>query len=337
MKRSTKIERNDKKIEKNPSAGRAKERKKDSGFYAVVVSSLNKLSAKEKKIMNKNFTAIILAVLAMLVMLQTGASAADDVLARVGTKTITKADVDAMIGLFPPEQQSMIKMDPRSEQMLLTNLLDNIIVSDVAKKKGLDKTKKIQRQLDIIKNEFIAKSYVQNEIVAKVKVTDKDVEKYYNEHKQEFEKPETISARHILIAIKPDAKDSEKQDARKKAEGLLDRIKKGEDFAKLASDYSEDPGSKTRGGDLGTFPRKTMVEEFEKAAFALKPGEVSGVVETQFGYHIIKVDGKKNPEAPAFDSIKEQVKIKATQVAVQDKLAAFLTKARSAAQVEVYK
>lgn len=287
--------------------------------------------------MNKYFTAIILVVFAMLVMLQADVSAADDVLARVGTKTITQADVDAMIGLFPPEQQSMIKMDPRNEQMLLSNLLDNVIVSDVAKKKGVDKTKKIQRQLEIIKNEFLAKAYVQSEIVAKVKLTDKDVEKYYKEHKQEFEKPETITARHILIAIKPDAKDSEKQDARKKAEGLLERIKKGEDFAKLASEYSEDPGSKTRGGDLGTFPRKTMVEEFEKAAFALKPGEVSGVVETQFGYHLIKVDEKKTPETPPFDSIKEEVKAKATQTAAQEKLAAFLNKARSAAQVEVYK
>jgi peptidyl-prolyl cis-trans isomerase C len=259
-----------------------------------------------------------------------------DVLAKVGTKEVTKSEVEAYAGLYPEQQQALIKADPRMEEVLVRNLVSIMVVSDVAKKKGLEKDPTVRKQIEIMKNEYLARTYIQKEVLGKIKLTDKDYEAYYNEHKKEFENPEMVKARHILIAVKPNATEEEKKAALKKAEEILDKAKKGEDFAKLASEYSDDPGSKAKGGDLGFFTAGSMVGKFEQAAFTLKPGEISPVVETEFGYHIIKVEERKAAELPPYETVKEQVKAKATQAIQQERLNAFLEKAMKDAKVTFY-
>jgi peptidyl-prolyl cis-trans isomerase D len=127
------------------------------------------------------------------------------------------------------------------------------------------------------------------------KLTDKEIKEYYEEHKDRFTVPEKIQARHILIRPDMKAKDREaaRKAAREKAEAVLKKVKGGANFATLARKYSGDPGSAKKGGDLGWFPRGVMMKPFEDAAFALKTGEISGIVETPFGFHIIKVEGRK--------------------------------------------
>jgi peptidyl-prolyl cis-trans isomerase C len=259
-----------------------------------------------------------------------------DVLAKIGTKEITKSEVEAYAGLYPEQQQALIKADPRMEEVLVRNLVSIMVVSDVAKKRGLEKDPTIRKQIDIMKNEYLARTYIQKEIIGKIKLTDKDYEAYYNAHKKEFENPEMVRARHILIAVKPNATEEEKKAALKKAEEILDKAKKGDDFAKLASEYSDDPGSKAKGGDLGFFTAGSMVGKFEQAAFTLKPGEISPVVETEFGYHIIKVEERKAAEQQPYESVKEQVQAKATQAIQQERLNAFLEKAMKDAKVTFY-
>ena len=187
-----------------------------------------------------------------------------------------------------------------------------------------------------MRNEYLARTYVQKEIIGKINLTEKDFQAYYDTHKKEFENPEMVRARHILVAVKPDATPEQKEAAKKKAEELLAKAKAGEDFAKLASDNTDDPGSKAKGGDLGFFTQGSMVGKFEQAAFALKPGEVSGVVETEFGYHIIKQEERKAAEQQPYESVKEQVKARATQSIQQERLNAFLEKSMKDAKVTFY-
>ncbi len=111
---------------------------------------------------------------------------------------------------------------------------------------------------------------------------------YYNEHISDYLKEEQIRASHFLVKVPPSANAAEKEALKEKAQKILDRVKNNEDFAELAKKESEDTGTKEKGGDLGLFTRGMMVEEFSKAAFALKPGEVSQVVESPFGFHVIK-------------------------------------------------
>jgi peptidyl-prolyl cis-trans isomerase D len=121
--------------------------------------------------------------------------------------------------------------------------------------------------------------------------SDKEIEDYYKRNlKTAFTHPEQVHARHILIAVDEGASEAEKKKAKDKALDVLKQAQSGSDFAKLAAKYSEDPGSKANGGDLGNFGRGQMIKPFEDAVFAMKPGQVS-FVETRFGYHVIKLDG----------------------------------------------
>jgi peptidyl-prolyl cis-trans isomerase C len=144
----------------------------------------------------------------------------------------------------------------------------------------------------------------------KIKVTEEDAKNYYSENKSKFEMPEQVRASHILITS--DTKDPNidpnqaKAAAKAKAEDLLKQIKAGADFAELAKAYSDCPSSK-KGGDLDFFNKGQMVPAFEEAAFALKPGQVSDVVETQFGYHIIKLTDHKDPNLTPFEQAKEDI------------------------------
>ena len=279
-----------------------------------------------------------LAVVAVIILFVSGvASAADpEILARVGNKNITKADIEALISFYPANQQAIIRMDPKNEEALLNNYVTILAVAETARRQGFDKEKNMRKQIQILSDEHLAKGYVQKNVLSKVKVTDKDVEEYYKNHPKEFEKPETVKARHILIGFKGDMTEDQKKELRKKADDVLKKAKGGDDFAQLASEYSDDPGSKTKGGELGYFPKGNMVPEFENAAFNLKPGVISDVIETPYGYHIIKVEDKKAAEMPAFDSIKEQVRVKATQDAEQKKINEFIEKAKKDTKATIY-
>ena len=128
----------------------------------------------------------------------------------------------------------------------------------------------------------------------KITPSGKDVEAYYKSYvKTTFSHPEQAHARHILISVAENATDKEKAEAKAKAATVLSQLKQGADFAKLANQYSDDPGNKENGGDLGFFSRGQMVKPFEDAAFKLKPGQISDLVESRFGYHIIKLEALK--------------------------------------------
>lgn len=129
---------------------------------------------------------------------------------------------------------------------------------------------------------------------------------FYKENPSYFEVPEQVRASHVLIKVEPDATEAERAAAKKKAEEVLDKAKAGEDFAALAKAYSDDPGSKDTGGEY-TFGRGKMVKPFEEAAFALDPNEVSDLVETQFGYHIIKLSEKTEAETIPFEDAQQRI------------------------------
>ncbi len=143
------------------------------------------------------------------------------------------------------------------------------------------------------------------------KIPDEEMKKYYDDHKSEFYE-DKVQASHILIkTVDDNGKELPKkkqEEAKKKAEDILKKVKSGEDFAKLAKEYSED-GSASNGGDLGFFAKGEMVPEFEAVAWGLKPGEVSELVKTQFGYHIIKVTDKVDKQL-SFDDVKDTIKNK---------------------------
>ena len=140
-----------------------------------------------------------------------------------------------------------------------------------------------------------------------IEVAEDEVAKFYEENAKSFETPEQVRASHILVKLEADASDEDKAAAKEKIEGLLAQIKEGADFAELATANSDCP-SKDKGGDLGFFGKGQMVAPFEVAAFALADGEISGIVETPFGFHIIKKTGSKEAGKTPLEEVKDRIK-----------------------------
>ena len=176
---------------------------------------------------------------------------------------------------------------------------------------GLDKQRKVQLQLMLQQARLLASMYEEEVLVKAAKPSQAEIDAYVKAHPEE-----QVHARHILIATKsaetptePGGGGLDKPAARAKAEEVLKRVKAGENFETLAKEYSDD-GSKQNGGDLGWFGKGRMVPEFENAAFALQPGQTSEIVESQFGFHIIKTEGRRtgDPERASQEVAQEKEK-----------------------------
>ena len=146
---------------------------------------------------------------------------------------------------------------------------------------------------------------------ARAAVTDAEIGAYYQERRDEFTEPEEVCASHILVKVKATPASTEghpEDEARKIAQSVLDQVKAGADFAAVARKVSEDVGSAPQGGDLGCSPRGRMVPEFDNAAFSLEPGQTSDLVKTTFGYHVIRLNSKKEETVPALAQVKDRIR-----------------------------
>ena len=170
------------------------------------------------------------------------------------------------------------------------------------------------RTLQISENEFrlelskalMVQKLLDTEVYQKVAVEEKEARVFYENNPQFFTKPEQVRASHILIRVDPQADEAQRREARKRIEAVQVKLRQGEDFGETAKHFSECPSAKN-GGDLGVFDRKKMVKPFADAAFSLSPGEISGIVETQFGYHIIKVFEKIPQSKLTYPEIKDRL------------------------------
>lgn len=264
---------------------------------------------------------IKVAALLLVMMLLFGCSNA--VVGRVGEKEIKQADVDkrlAIFKLFSPDfdastidRADIVDQLLEEQAVLLEADKEGISVKEEEveaameeiktglegqfgdEKKMNSALKKFSVTMDDLKEIVVTNLKIQQlytKVTADVKVTDDEVQKYYQDHIAEFKMPEQVKASHILV------------EEEKVANELKARLDKGEDFAELAKEFSTDPGSRESGGELGYFPAGKMVQEFDQVAFSTPVGEISPVTKTTFGYHIIKVEDKK----PAYTLTLEEVK-----------------------------
>ncbi len=272
------------------------------------------------------------------------ASPGDAPMAVVNGEPITKAEFDRALSAYMRRFRQMTggmhgMVKEPNEQMkaeVLQQLVDRMLLWQEARKNlPEDLDARVDRELEAIKGRFpdersfqqaldaenltmealkglirqqlAVQNYVETQIQPGVKVSEEEVRRFYEENQDKFTSPEQVRASHILIRVAPSASEEEKDRARKRVAEIRERALKGEDFAELARKHSEDPGSATNGGDLGFFTRDRMVKPFADAAFALKAGEISDVVETRFGYHVIKVTDRKEATRHGFDDVKEQI------------------------------
>jgi peptidyl-prolyl cis-trans isomerase D len=238
----------------------------------------------------------------------------------VSSVHVTDAEVRE---LFDSRQE---KVDLEFIQIASADFLDAVTVEPEALEDFYNTRRESFRQPERVR--FAYAAYPADHFAADIAVSDAEIETVYTAQKDtRFTTKERVQARHILLNSAPDAAEEDKTAVRAAATALLERVTAGEDFAALAEEHSEDSASGTKGGDLGFFTRGRMVKAFEEAAFSLSAGEVSDIVETQFGFHIIKVEAKEAEQARPLEEVAEEIReelmsekaqVKAREAAQQD-------------------
>jgi len=244
-------------------------------------------------------------IAAGLVLVLTGGPArADDVdpvVAKVNDTEIHQSDLavaEEEAGQLPP-------MSPNAKKDYLVQFVtDMILMSQAAEAKKMGDTLEFKRKLAFNREKLLMEQLLQK--AAKEALTDKAMHDVYDEAAKQMGQEQEVHARHILIRATA-GDDKASKEAEDKIKAIIVRLKKGEDFAKVASEATEDPSGKANGGDLGYFSKEQMVPEFSDTAFKLDKGQISEPVKTQFGWHVIKVEDKRVKPVPPFDEVKPQI------------------------------
>lgn len=239
----------------------------------------------------------------------------DSVIATVGDVEIRESDLafaltdlSEQFGQLPPEQQRVAA---------LSALIDIKLLSERAEEAGMAEDEMFQRRMDFLRQRALHNAYFRDEILANI--TEEDARARYQQEVEAAPPTEEIRARHILVETEEEAKD------------IIAQLQDGADFAELAAEHSTD-GSSANGGDLGYFQRGQMVPAFEEAAFSLETGNYTETpVESQFGWHVIKLEDRREAEPPAFEQVAGQVR----QVLLRERYLEVLREARDAQEIEI--
>jgi peptidyl-prolyl cis-trans isomerase C len=290
-----------------------------------------------------------------------------EVVARVNGEAISKTDFEKALknieanagGPVPPDQRDRIYrgvldqmigfrlliQESKSRKTAVDNAeLDKRVAqirsrfpSEEAFKQALDQQNVTIDELrtDAL-NDMLVGTMLQAEVAPKVSVTPEQVNDFYQKNPAQFQQPERVRASHILIGFPQNADDAAKSAARAKAAEILKEVKAGKDFAALAKQHSTDPGSGANGGDLGYFQQGQMVPPFEQAAFALKPGETSELVESQFGVHIIRMVERQPGRTVPIDEVRPKIEEYLQGQGRQQQTQAFVDSLKAKGKIEIF-
>ena len=284
----------------------------------------------------------------------------------VNGQIVTQEDFDTQLSLvqqrFPNIDQTNDEQLAEVKKEVLEGLINQKVLYQESEKKGievseaaiderlvamrkrfpdeegfkgmLDKMRLTEDSLRVQLRQGLAiQELITREVLSSIEISDKETKDYYDGNADLFKQPEKIQASHILIKIETGASEAEKAEALKKIKRIQKELKAGGDFAELAKKHSQCPSS-SKGGDLGYFARGQMVKPFEDAAFSLKPGEVSDIVETSFGYHLIKA-GERQPEGRTeYKDVKDKLLQYLKRVKTEEEGKEYIEKLKKSAKVE---
>ena len=284
--------------------------------------------------------AVLALILVSAVVVTADKNAPGDMIAVVNGTIISKGEFDRVRDYELRRAAQSGQQIPEAQMQKIENsILDSLIVGELlyqeSKKKGIQvKPETVNEQLAVIKKRFPSEAefskaleknnmtvskiradisrdmaiqqLIDQEVDQKVKTTDEESKVFYDANPKFFQQPERVKASHILIKVDEGASEEKKAEARNKIKDIQQKVQKGEDFAALAKTYSEGP-SAPKGGDLDYFGRGQMVKPFEDVAFSLKPNETSDIVETRFGYHLIKVVDKQPAKNMTHAEVKDRI------------------------------
>jgi parvulin-like peptidyl-prolyl isomerase len=244
-------------------------------------------------------------------------------IASIDGDKITLQEFNAELDKIPMNMKMLVASQSGKKDFLDRLIVKKLLLKE-AKKDNIEKEKEFQDRLSDIKEQLTIESLLKKKVTAESKFSDEDLQKYYDAHKEEFKKPREIQTRQIVVKTEQEAKE------------IQGYIAKGEDFAELAKKYSMEPSAKTTGGDVGYHPKGTLIPAFEEAAFKLtKVGQVTPPVKTQFGYHLIKLEGVKEEAYVPFAEVKDFVRQKLTQEKQTEVLKKYIDELKKNAKIVI--
>jgi peptidyl-prolyl cis-trans isomerase C len=297
-----------------------------------------------------------------------GKNSETDVVAVVNGKNISQESLQQKLsfvekryasqgGQLSDEQLSMIKKD------ILERMIEKELLYQESKEAGISVgDEKVNSQLEQFKAKFpndeayqaqlsqlgyteemirkeirenmAIQELIEQEIASDIEISDTELKAYYDENTEQFTTPEQVKARHILVKTDQSDSEEQKKEAREEIEAIQKRLEEGEKFEELAKEESEGPSGK-KGGDLGYFSKGRMVKPFEEAAFAMEPGNVSDIVETRFGFHLIKVEDKKPASKKGYEEVKKEIRQQIKNEKVKQSIDNYVSTLREKATIEL--
>lgn len=244
-------------------------------------------------------------------------------LAAVDDEVITMEQFSAELDKIPTNMKMLVV-----SQSGKRNFLDRLVVKKLllkeAKKDNIEKNKEFQDRLADIKEQLIIESLLKKKVQLNLNLTDEDMKKYYDANREQFKREQEIETSQIVLKTEQEAKE------------IQGKILKGESFEDLARAYSIDPSAKSTGGKIGYHPKGTLIPEYEQAAFKLtKVGQLSPIVKTQLGYHIIRLEGTKPPSYVPFEEVKEFIKQKMGQEKQAEVLEKYIAELKKSAKITI--
>jgi len=264
---------------------------------------------------NKLIAAVALVALTGMALPALAEDAKDPVIAKIDGVEVTQSDLNLALDNLDPQLAQL--PDEQKKLAALSTVIDAKVIAGKARAEKIEDSQDFKNRLEFIVDRELHNAYFKKHVVDTV--TDADIKARYDAEVAKLPPVEEVRARHILVKTEEEAKT------------IIKELGEGKDFAELAKAKSTDP-NKSDGGDLGYFKKGMMVPEFETAVFAMNKGDVTKEpVKTQFGFHVIKVEDKRNAPPPEFDQVKEQVK----QIVLRDKYMEILKTTKAAAKVEI--
>ena len=313
------------------------------------------------------WSAVILMLIISCVI--SGSAASSKFAAKVNGVGVKNSTLDAAVSNFVENQKTFgVDVKEEDKEKLRNGILEELISAELlyqeSKKADLGDLKQdIEQQFGNIKNGFPSEdefkkilndngvsekelkedikkgvyinAFLEKTLYKDVAISEADKKKEYENNEERLNLPEQVKASHILIRVQEDAAKEDRDKAREKIDDLRKRAGSGEDFGDLAKENSED-GSASNGGDLGFFGKGMMVPSFEEVAFSLEKGKISDVIETQFGYHIIKVTDKQDARKLTYEEVEPDIVRFLTTRKKEDMLAGFVDEIKKTAKIEMY-
>jgi peptidyl-prolyl cis-trans isomerase C len=245
------------------------------------------------------------------------------VLVTIDKEKITVEEFNKELDKIPMNMKMAVATESGKKSFLDRLIMKKLLLIEANKEK-MENEKEFQTRLLDIKEQLLIESLLKKKIASNAQLNDEELKKYYDANKDKFKKEKEINTRHILLKTEEEAKQ------------IKEKLQNGEDFVELAKKYSIDPNAKTTGGELGFYPKGSLLPEYEDIAFKLaKVGQVSGVVKSQYGYHIIRLEGTKPPAFVAFDEVKDFIKQQLAQEKQKELIEKYIEDLKKSAKLTI--